>query len=57
MVGKSQKSDVRQDLLVRVVFDHYPVILDTIKVKWGHTPFIFENSVILTVFSEELDRR
>lgn len=57
MVGKSQKSDVRQDLLVWVVFDHYPVILDTIKVKWGHTPFIFENSVILTVFSEELDRR
>ncbi|KAK9929868.1 hypothetical protein M0R45_026941 [Rubus argutus] len=35
--------DVRQLALPRVTSDHCPVLLDTIKVKWGPTPFRFEN--------------
>ncbi|KAK9951573.1 hypothetical protein M0R45_007011 [Rubus argutus] len=35
--------DVRQIALPRVTSDHSPVLLDTIKVKWGPTPFRFEN--------------
>ena len=34
----------RQELEVRLVSDHAPVILDTLPPKWGPTPFRFENA-------------
>ena len=34
---------VRQEALVRVVSDHCPILLDTNPIKWGPTPFRFEN--------------
>ncbi|XP_073311016.1 uncharacterized protein [Primulina huaijiensis] len=33
----------RQMVLPRITSDHYPVILDTTKSKWGPTPFRFKN--------------
>ncbi|KAK9938260.1 hypothetical protein M0R45_015010 [Rubus argutus] len=33
----------RQIALTRVTYDHCPVMTDTIKVKWGPSPFRFEN--------------
>ena len=33
----------RQEMVVRVVSDHCPVILDTTPPSWGPTPFRFEN--------------
>ena len=36
-------SQVRQEALVRVVSDHCPILLYTNPIKWGPTPFRFEN--------------
>jgi hypothetical protein len=35
--------EIRQLALTRVTSDHCPVLLDTINVKWGPSPFRFEN--------------
>ena len=35
--------EVRQMALARVTSDHCPIQLDTNKVKWGPSPFRFEN--------------
>lgn len=34
---------VRQEVGLRICSDHFPLILDTNKVRWGPTPFRFEN--------------
>ncbi|XP_075475211.1 uncharacterized protein LOC142505954 [Primulina tabacum] len=33
----------RQTVLPRITSNHYPIVLDTTNLKWGPTPFIFEN--------------
>ncbi|XP_062075089.1 uncharacterized protein LOC133779109 [Humulus lupulus] len=35
---------IRQEVLVRVVFDHSPVVLDSSPPSWGPSPFRFDNS-------------
>ena len=34
---------VRQEALIRVVSDHFPIIVNTNPFKWGPSPFRFEN--------------
>ena len=35
--------DLVQEICFRLVSDHFPVILEPSKIKWGPTPFRFEN--------------
>ena len=40
---EDQFPDLIQETLVRPVSDHFPLLLESSRVKWGPTPFRFEN--------------
>ena len=35
--------DLVQEIFFRPISDHFPIILESSKIKWGPTPFRFEN--------------
>lgn len=32
-----------QECILKIVYDHWPIMLNTLKMRWGTSPFKFEN--------------